>query len=61
VPGDRAPGVRVVFKVADAGAVKPDPAVKEVSPFEDTHWGTQQMVMRDPDGRLWSLEAPRHG
>ena len=29
-----------------------------VSTFADTHWGTREMVARDPDGRLWSLQAP---
>ena len=23
-----------------------------------THWGTQVMTVRDPDGRLFRLEAP---
>ena len=27
-------------------------------PFQDTHWGTQEMTVRDPDGRVWSLQAP---
>ena len=26
-----------------------------------THWGTEQMIVRDPDGRLWSLQAPARG
>ncbi len=30
-----------------------------VTPFEDTHWGTREMTVRDPDGRVWSLQAPR--
>jgi uncharacterized glyoxalase superfamily protein PhnB len=29
-----------------------------VSTFADTHWGTREMVVRDPDGRMWSLQAP---
>jgi uncharacterized glyoxalase superfamily protein PhnB len=29
-----------------------------VKPFEETHWGTQEMHVRDPDGRIWSLQAP---
>ena len=28
-------------------------------PFQDTHWGTQEMTVRDPDGRVWSLQAPK--
>ena len=29
-----------------------------VAPFEDTHWGTKEMIVCDPDGRQWSLQAP---
>ncbi len=32
--------------------------VEVVTPFEDTHFGTREMTVRDPDGRLWSLQAP---
>jgi uncharacterized glyoxalase superfamily protein PhnB len=47
----------MAFKVADAEAF--DPADLDiVTPFEATHWGTQEMVVRDADGRLWSLQAP---
>lgn len=24
----------------------------------ETGWGTQQMTVRDPEGRLWSVQAP---
>jgi hypothetical protein len=27
-------------------------------PAVSTHWGTQEMHVRDPDGRIWSLQAP---
>ena len=39
----------------------PDPAVEVVTPFEDTHFGTKEMTVRDPDGRIWSLQAPAKG
>jgi hypothetical protein len=61
VPEDRDPSARVVFKVADAEEFRPDPVVEVVSPFEATHWGTKEMVVRDPDRRLWSLQAPGRG
>jgi hypothetical protein len=60
VPADRPPRMQVVLKVRDAGAFRPDPAVDVVTPFEDTHYGTREMTVRDPDGRLWTLQAPRH-
>jgi hypothetical protein len=57
VPEDRPPQVQIVLKVPDADAFRPDPAVGVVTPFEDTHYGTREMTVRDPDGRLWSLQA----
>jgi hypothetical protein len=58
IPQDREPELQVVLKVADADAVRLDPAVEVVTPFEDTHFGTREMTVRDPDGRTWSLQAP---
>ncbi|TDD39971.1 VOC family protein [Actinomadura sp. KC06] len=57
-PEDRQPGMQVALKVADAARFDPDPAVEVVTPFQDTHYGTREMTVRDPDGRLWSLQAP---
>jgi hypothetical protein len=68
VPEDQAPGIRIVMKVPDADAFRAEPVVEVVAPFADTHYGTREMTVRDPDGRLWSLQAPagprdgeRHG
>ena len=58
VPEDRPPGLQIVLRVADADAVSLEPPVEVVSRFEDTHYGTREMTVRDPDGRLWSLQAP---
>ena len=58
VPEDKEPEVRLVLKVPDADAFRPAPGVEVVTPFEDTHFGTREMTVRDPDGRLWSLQAP---
>lgn len=58
VPGDREPGVRIVLKVRDADAFRPGPAVEVVTPFTGTHYGTSEATVRDPDGRLWALQAP---
>ncbi|MFJ1586814.1 VOC family protein [Streptomyces sp. NPDC088197] len=52
----RAP--RMVLTVADADAFEAAPGVEVVTPFEETHFGTREMTVRDPDGRLWSLQAP---
>lgn len=58
VPEDREPQTQIVLKVTDAEMFRPDPAVEVVTPFEDTQYGTTEMTVRDPDGRLWSLQAP---
>jgi uncharacterized glyoxalase superfamily protein PhnB len=58
VPEDQAPGMQLVLKVTDPDVSHLDPAVEVVTPFEDTHYGTREMTVRDPDGRLWSLQAP---
>jgi hypothetical protein len=58
VPEDQQPNTRIVLKVPDADAFQADPVVEVVTPFEDTHFGTREMTVRDPDGRLWSLQAP---
>ena len=32
--------------------------VEVVTSFTDTHYRTKEMTVRDPDGRIWSLQAP---
>jgi uncharacterized glyoxalase superfamily protein PhnB len=48
-----------VLKVADADAFRPGPGIDVVTPFEDPHWGTREATIRDPDGRMWRLQAPK--
>ena len=57
VPEDREPGIQLVLKVAEAKAPDPDSTVEVVTPFAQTHYGTNEMTVRDPDGRIWSLQA----
>jgi hypothetical protein len=61
IPPDQTPGIRLVFKVPDPAAFAASPDLDVVAPFAPTHWGTQEMVVRDPDGREWSLQAPSRG
>ena len=58
IPEGRDPQIQLVLKVPDADALDLDSSVDVVTPFEDTHWGTKEMTVRDPDGRVWSLQAP---
>ena len=59
VPESEPAEMQVVLKVADAAAFKAEGPVEVVTPFQPTHWGTQEMTVRDPDGRTWSLQAPK--
>jgi uncharacterized glyoxalase superfamily protein PhnB len=58
VPETQEPQMQLVLKVPDADAFQLEPGVEVVTPFEDTHFGTRAMTVRDPDGRLWNLQAP---
>ena len=49
----------LVLAIADADAFELDASVEVVSGWEDTHWGTRLMTVRDPDGREWKLQAPK--
>lgn len=32
--------------------------VQVVSPFQESHWGTKVMIIQDPDGHRFRIEAP---
>ncbi|MEU4248056.1 VOC family protein [Amycolatopsis sp. NPDC026612] len=59
VPESREPRTQIVFKVPDADKFEADDIVEVVTPFEETHYGTREMTVRDPDGRTWTLSAPK--
>jgi uncharacterized glyoxalase superfamily protein PhnB len=56
VPATREPGISLVVAVADEDALQLDD-VEVVTPFQTTHWGAREMTIRDPDGRIWQLQA----
>ena len=58
VPEDQPTDMQLVLHVPDATALTLGSDIDVVAGFEPTHWGTQQMIVRDPDGRTWSLQAP---
>ncbi|WP_116137280.1 VOC family protein [Trinickia diaoshuihuensis] len=58
IPANDPPEAQVVIRVPDEGKVQPGAGVEVLTPFEDTHWGTREMTVRDPDGRVWRLQAP---
>ncbi len=47
-----------VLGVADAAAFAPERAVDWAKPFENEHWGESHAMIRDPDGRIYALQAP---
>jgi hypothetical protein len=58
VPESQETRTQIVFKVPDAESFQADDIVEVVTPFEETHYGTREMTVRDPDGRTWTLSAP---
>ena len=61
VPSSEEPEAQCVLKVESEAASHPDAILDVVTPFEDTHWGTREMTVRDPDGRIWRLQAAGKG
>lgn len=57
VPPDQPPRAQIVLRVADEHAFQPGPGIEVVAPWADTHYGTREMTIRDPDGRTWILQA----
>ncbi|MFE9580660.1 VOC family protein [Nocardia sp. NPDC006044] len=57
VPETKEPGMQLVLKATDTDALAADVAVEVVTPLAETHYGTREMTVRDPDGRLWSVQA----
>jgi catechol 2,3-dioxygenase-like lactoylglutathione lyase family enzyme len=55
VPSERELNVELHLAANDEAT--PGPPVEVVSPFAATHWGTREMAVRDPDGRLVMLES----
>lgn len=41
-----------------AGRAAENPAAEIATPLSDTHWGTQWLRLRDPDGNLYAFESP---
>lgn len=58
VPATQPVEMRLVFGIESEQAFHASPILDVVSPFAPTHWGSTEMTVRDPDGRLWNLETP---
>ncbi|HEY7626339.1 MAG TPA: hypothetical protein VH761_04700 [Ilumatobacteraceae bacterium] len=46
-----------LYLAAAADFTAPD-GVDVVSPFQESHWGTKVMIIQDPDGHRFRIEAP---
>ena len=55
VPASQTPRTELYLN-ADDEAV-PGRPVEVTAPWADTHWGTREMAIRDPDGRTLKLES----
>jgi hypothetical protein len=51
-------GTHPILRVAVAGAFAPDRQPDVAMPFTPQHWGVLEAHVRDPDGRVVSLQAP---
>jgi hypothetical protein len=49
---------RPILHVADSTAFQPDRPTDFAQPFTPEHWGAVEALIRDPDGRVVSLQAP---
>ena len=47
-----------ILQVADSTIFEPDRAPDFARPFTPQHWGVVEALLRDPDGRHISLQAP---
>ncbi|MFC8529700.1 hypothetical protein [Nocardia sp. NPDC057227] len=57
MPESSPTGFRLVLRAT--GTEGPGDGVEVIGEFEETHYGTTEMTVRDPDGRVWNLQAPR--
>ena len=55
VEQERTPELGIFFDVP-GGAFEPAEGLDVVHGFEPTHWGSEVMTLRDPDGREFNLE-----
>ena len=47
-----------ILRVADSTAFAPARTPEFATPFRAQHWGVVEAIIRDPDGRSVSLQAP---
>jgi hypothetical protein len=55
---DPHPEIQPLVATSDTDGFEPPLAGTIEQPFTDMHWGAAQMLLRDPDGRHVSIQAP---
>jgi Ribbon-helix-helix protein, copG family len=60
-PGSQAPEILPLVGVGEASSFAPPAAGTVEQPFTDRHWGVSELLLRDPDGRHVSVQAPLPG
>jgi hypothetical protein len=58
VPENEAVDLRPLLPVADPGTFEPPHSGYVETPFEPRRWGALEMLLRDPDGHLLSMQSP---
>jgi hypothetical protein len=58
LPESQDPEIQPLVGVGDASAFEPPGAGTVAHPFAGRHWGVSEMLLRDPDGRHVSVQAP---
>jgi hypothetical protein len=57
-PASEDPEIQPLVGTPDADSFQPPPAGTVEHPFTARHWGAAEMLLRDPDGRPVSIQAP---
>jgi hypothetical protein len=57
-PGGQDPEIQPLVGTSDPGSFQPPTAGTVEQPFTGRHWGAAEMLLRDPDGRHISIQAP---
>ena len=57
-PGSQDPEIQPLVGTSRADNFQPPRAGTVEHPFTGSHWGAAEMLLRDPDGRHVSVQAP---
>ena len=58
IPPHETPELRPVLVTDDEHRFAAEAGTALLSPFADTHYGTREATVADPDGRVWVVQAP---